>query len=92
MTNELEKLKAENKIFKETLDELFKVQYQLADNNKKLRQCLTEIKNIAETCKCHNIDGCYTCKYFDDCQVEDAEIPTRDVCKVILQKISECEE
>ena len=32
---------------KETFDGLFKVQYKLADNNKKLRQCLTEIKEIA---------------------------------------------
>jgi DNA-binding HxlR family transcriptional regulator len=51
MTNELEKLKAENKRFKETLDDLFKVQYKLADNCKKLRQTLAEIKEIAEAHK-----------------------------------------
>lgn len=45
---ELDQLKTENKRFKETLDELFKIQYKLADNNKKLRQRLTEIKEIAE--------------------------------------------
>lgn len=32
----------------ETIDCLLKIQYQLADNNKKLRQTLTEIKEIAE--------------------------------------------
>ena len=32
----------------ETIDGLLKIQYQLADNNKKLRQTLTEIKEIAE--------------------------------------------
>ena len=47
--NELfDRLKAENDELKETFDGLFKVQYKLADNNKKLRQCLTEIKEIAK--------------------------------------------
>jgi hypothetical protein len=36
---------------KETFDGLFKVQYKLADNNKKLRQCLTEIKEILQANK-----------------------------------------
>ena len=57
----------------------------------KLKQTLTEIKEIAETCQGHNVGGCYDCKYFDNCEVEDEEIPTRDVCKLILQKISEVE-
>jgi chromosome segregation ATPase len=43
-----EELKAENDNIKKTFDGLFKVQYKLADNNKKLRQCLTEIKEIAD--------------------------------------------
>jgi hypothetical protein len=59
--------------------------------SKKLKKTLTEIKEIAENCKSHNADGCYECKYFDDCEVEGEEIPTRDVCKLILQKVSECE-
>ena len=74
---------------KETFDGLFKVQYKLADNNKKLRQCLTEIKAIAE--QCIKQDICTTCDYSDKCYIEDEEIPTYDVCKLILQKISECE-
>ena len=41
-------LEQECEQLKGTFDGLFKVQYQLADNNKKLRQCLTEIKEIAE--------------------------------------------
>ena len=44
-----EELKAENDNIKETFDGLFKVQYKLADTNKKLRQCLTKIKEIAES-------------------------------------------
>lgn len=34
--------------WKENCDNLIKVQYELADNNKRLRQALTEIKEIAE--------------------------------------------
>jgi hypothetical protein len=48
LIQEYDKLKTENDELKETFDGLFKVQYKLADNNKKLRQCLTEIKEIAE--------------------------------------------
>ena len=33
---------------KETFDGLFKIQYKLADNNKKIRQCLTEIKELCQ--------------------------------------------
>jgi ABC-type transporter Mla subunit MlaD len=76
MTNELEKLKAENKRFKETLDDLFKVQYKLADNNKKLRQCLTEIKEIAENAYC---------------LTNATNKDMAQFAKQILQKISECE-
>ena len=88
----LEQLKAkeqECEELKETFDGLFKVQYKLADNNKKLRQCLTEIKEIAEHCIMQDI--CTFCDNSDKCYIEDEEIPTYDVCKLILQKISECE-
>ena len=44
----LERKEQECKKLEETFDGLFKVQYKLADNNKKLCQCLTEIKEIAE--------------------------------------------
>lgn len=85
----IDNLKAENDNIKETFDGLFKVQYKLADNNKKLRQCLTEIKEIAEHCIKQDI--CTICDYSDKCHIEDEEIPTYDICKLILQKISECE-
>jgi DNA repair exonuclease SbcCD ATPase subunit len=80
-----EELKTENKHLNDLLNQALK-------ELEKTRETLTEIKEIAEICKCHNADGCYECKYFDDCEVEDEEIPTRDVCKLILQKISEVEE
>lgn len=48
LVKELEEKEQECEELKETFDGLFEVQYKLADNNKKLRQCLTEIKEIAE--------------------------------------------
>jgi hypothetical protein len=84
-------LNAENEEWKKANDCILTTLNVIAEGNKKLRQTLTEIKAIAKICKCHNAYGCYECKYFDDCEVEDEEIPTRDVCKLILQKISECE-
>ena len=62
---------------KETFDGLFKVQYKLADTNKKLRQCLTEIKEIAKK----------IANYYDG---DEYELMRKDA-EQILQKISECE-
>jgi hypothetical protein len=45
---QLDQLKAENEELEETIDGLLKVQYQLADSNKKLRECLAEIKEIVK--------------------------------------------
>ena len=78
-------LKSDNKYLNDLLNQALK-------DYEKAVQTLTEIKEIAEVCQCHNVDGCYECKHFDYCDIEDAEIPTRDVCKLILQKISEVEE
>jgi hypothetical protein len=66
---------------KETFDGLLKVQYKLADNNKKLRQCLTEIKEIAETAA-----KCMYATYSDDYTEGYSWLG-----RIILQKISECE-
>ena len=55
----------------------------------KYEQALTEIKEIAEHCMKQDI--CTTCDNSDKCHIEDEEIPTYDVCKLILQKISEYE-
>ena len=88
---ECEKLKEEIKHYKQIAQYHGNLSVKYTNKSAKFKQCLTEIKEIAEICKCHNADGCYECKYFDDCEVEDEETPTRDVCKLILQKISECE-
>ena len=91
LQEQLDQLKAENEGLKVQNIKYMNgnIGYQL--KNSLYKQTIIEIKEIAEICKCHNTDGCYECKYFDDCEVEDEEIPTRDVCKLILQKISECE-
>lgn len=90
-----QKLKAkeqECEELKETFDGLFKVQYKLADNNKKLRQCLTEIKEIAEI---NPINTCWTvlelCEKCDENKECDIQCPLFKF-KLILQKISEVEE
>ena len=54
---------------------------------KNIKQTLADIKEIAEHCIKQDI--CTTCDYSDKCHIEDEEIPTYDVCKLILQKISE---
>ena len=76
----------ESEELKETFDGLFKVQYQLADSNKKLRECLTEIKEIAENMnkECFYCDfRCADCDFKNGC--------TYQARKQILQKISEVE-
>ena len=56
---------------------------------RKLKQTLAEIKEIAK--QCLGKDFCTDCKYREQCYVEDGKTSTYDVCKSILQKISECE-
>ena len=68
--------------------EVGKMLGDLQIENDKLKQTLTEIKDIAEHCIKQDI--CTTCDNSDKCHIEDEEIPTYDVCKLILQKISEC--
>lgn len=58
-------------------------------DNLQLRKALEEIREIVKTCINNEQDGCYGCKYFDKCDIEDAEIPTRDVCKPIRDIIGE---
>ena len=83
-------LKSENDNIKETFDGLFKVQYKLADNNKKLRQWLTEIKEIAKVeieCKTYEIE--HDCFNETRCKALNEHI---DFTEQILQKISEVED
>lgn len=63
------------------------ISYQL--KNSLYKQTLTEIKEIAEHCIKQDI--CTICDNSEKCHIEDEEIPTYDVCKLILQKISECD-
>ena len=53
----------------------------------KFKQALTRIKKISE--HCINKDICTFCDYSDRCYIEDEEIPTYDVCKLILEIVNE---
>ena len=93
---EYKKLKAENEELKRQIKvkgNILKLtneaKNEYLDQNNKLKQALQEIKEIANICL--NQDVCAFCKYSDNCYIEDEEIPTYDVCKLILQKIKECE-
>ena len=55
-----------------------------------LRKILKEIKDIATYCMKQDI--CTTCDNSDRCYIEDEEIPAYDVCKLIIQKISEVDD
>lgn len=55
----------------------------------KLLRTLIEIKEIAK--QCFGKEFCTSCKYCEQCYVENGKISTYDVCKIILQKIRECE-
>ena len=80
---QLDKLRTEkDKYYQQTLDD------EITLNE--LYQTLQEIKEIAETCM--SKDGCFECKYSDDCWIEDAEFPTYDICKLLIQKITKAEE
>ena len=52
-----------------------------------LKQALEEIREIAKVCK--DRSECFSCKYYDDCEIEDAEMPTHDISKFIIDKINE---
>lgn len=62
----------------------------MTEQRNKANTILQEIKAIAECCMAK--DACFECKYWDDCRIEDAEIPTYDICKLLMQKITKAEE
>lgn len=86
LTEQLAQLKTEN----EHLSEKEQEARHYLKEAEKLTKTLTEIKEIAEHCIKQDI--CTTCDNSDKCYIEDDEIPTYDVCKLILQKISEVED
>ena len=94
-----EQLKARIKPFEDSyfnglspieIAELAKKSIRLTCENRRLEDLQQEIKTIAETCMTK--DACFECKYSDDCYIEDPEIPTYDICKLLIQKITKAEE
>ena len=90
MREAIEELKAENDELKDIRDSNFLHALEEQKRADKLSKTLTEIKEIAEHCIKQDI--CTTCDNSNKCHIEDEEMPTYDVCKLILQKISEVEE
>ena len=96
-----------NKQFMQTMEKIEKLEAEIETKQKalelqkswienlefqrtNLKQALQEIKEIANVCL--NQDVCAFCNYSDNCYMEDKEIPTYDICKLILQKINEEED
>ena len=65
----------------------FKQLQRLKAENGKLKKALEEIREIAKVCKVRS--ECFSCKYYNDCEFEDAELPTHDISKFIIDKINE---
>ncbi len=85
----IEALKAENETLKSQLDYEVQKKEVLEAKNEKYKQTLQKIKAIAETCM--SKDACYECKYCDNCYIEDAEFPTYDICKLLIELITKAE-
>ena len=87
-----ESLKDYEEHYKRSEQQKEKYYQQTLDNEiqiNELFQILQEIKTIAK--QCMNKDTCYDCEYCDDCYIEDVEIPTYDICKLLVQKITKAE-
>lgn len=84
------KLEQENALLKAYKDKYYQQTLDDEIQINELHQTLQKIKAIAE--QCMNKDACFECKYSDDCYIEDAEIPTYDICKLLIQKITKAEE
>lgn len=70
-----------------TIAELAKKSIRITAENRRLENCLQEIKNVAEVC-CSGIE-CEECPFTDDCKTD---IQALGVCRIILKLISKAEE
>ena len=80
---EIEELKRQHESDKGLITVTGKMNYELLleyDKLTRLRETLTEIKEIVKIEACDALDGCIFCSNYHDC-----------LNRVILQKISECE-
>ncbi len=97
LTEQLDQLKAELQATKGLVTAISKENFGLIQSQNEIDKkidkyeiALQEIKEIAE--QCFKKDLCADCEYCEQCYIEDEEIPTYDICKLILQKISEVED
>ena len=92
--DEIEEIKNKYKTLKNQYNAVIKqnksLQKELRIKNNKLEQIRTTLAKIKEIAKqCLGKDFCTDCKYCEQCYVEIGKKSTYDVCKLILQKISE---
>ena len=98
LEQQLDQLKAENEELKKEIafgnngtlsDKIRAIVFKdLNKENNKLKQTLTEIKEIAEKSCC--LQPTSTCEEYENCK-ECSRISDDEIVKQILQKISECE-
>lgn len=85
---EYEELKKQRQADKGLITSTGKMNYQLIQEYDKLKNCLTEIKGIAEKSCC--LQPTSTCEEYENCK-ECSRTSDDETVKQILQKISECE-
>lgn len=69
--------------------ELAKKSIRITAENRRLENCLQEIKAIAE--ECTTCGDCFNCKYTEHCST-DIEAQALGVCRMILKLITKAEE
>lgn len=70
-----------------TIAELAKKSIRITAENRRLENCMQEIKNVAEVC-CSGIE-CEECPFTDDCKTDSQAL---GVCRIILKLITKAEE
>ena len=88
LQKENEELKKQHQGDKGLITSTGKMNYQLIQEYDKLKNCLTEIKEIAEKSCC--LQPTSTCEEYENCK-ECSRTSDDETVKQILQKISECE-
>lgn len=79
-----EKIKSEKYIKENALQEATKYSMKCGE----FRQALEEIREISKQCMTKDLCS-IDCDYADRCYIEDEEVPTYDICKLIIEKIDE---
>jgi hypothetical protein len=83
LQEQLKRKEQECEVNEDLVNEYFNKIMMLEDRNFRLKQALTKIKDIVDTCNSGVI--CSECPYAEECRT-DTESEALGVCKLILQK------